>query len=369
MRQDEFTKALKSILQAYGREYTAIVDKLTNSIFRHMNNGDSITQAYIKARKEINFYKLNAEAIEDAVYESMLKGYGIKAKPLLVGVEGESTLRHKLMDVPWTADKMKLSTRLHGVDRALRSNVVATVSKSLRTYKTIHQTAMALYDGYSVPNKVLNQAELPKYLNEIKNLTKKMYSGDIRAARESKIYKAVTHDIRKLKTPALRAAYQQAVDASATDKKSALNKARKMLKMGSDKQEVMDMLLAEREKAMKKALDVATHEKTRYYAERIARTESARSYYEGQLEKAKTDDDIFGFKWVLSSAHHDETDCECEDNANADLGFGKGIYPKDDLPELPAHPNCMCHFKTVYTWEVKSDYVPNENEIETRIKE
>lgn len=368
MKNDEFTRTLKAIMKRYGKAYEAVTDKLTKLVFEYMEKGETVTQAYNKAIKQVDFKNLNAEAIEDAVYEATLKGYGVKAEPLFVEVAGEAAIRHKLMDVSWAEDKMNLSTRLHGVNNVLRNNIKSTVNESLKTYKTIKQTAMLLYDGYNVPENVLNQAELPKYLQKIKRLTKKLYSGDIKAARESKLYKAVEHDIRKLKTPALRAAYKQALEASATDKKRAIQKAAKMTKLGASTEEVNDMLLAERQAATQKALWVAAQEKTRYYAERIARTESARAYYEGQLKKAKDNPDIFGFKWVLSSAHvHSESDCDCDEYSKTDLGYGAGVFPKDDVPELPAHPNCMCHLKIVYVWEVETDYVPDDSNIETRL--
>lgn len=378
MKQDAFTKTLKKELAKYGAEYSRIVDKLTERIFRYLEAGETIVEAYNKARKEINFYKLNAEAVEDAVYEAALKGYGINAPALEVGVEGEKAIKNKLMNVAWTADKMKLSTRLHGVDKVLRSNIKSTVRNSLNTYKTIQDLSMKLYDGYNTTDNVLREAELPKYLNEIKRLTTKLYSGDVRAARASKIYKATVHDIRKLKTDALSAAYEEVTDAATTDKKRALRKATKMTKLGASKEEVNAMLAEERKKAVKKALDVAAQEKTRYYAKRIARTESARAYYEGQMARAKKDPDIFGFRWEMSTAHvHSASDCQCAAYSNLDIGYGKGVYPKDKVPELPAHPNCMCHLNDVYQWEVQKtdgkDTLPkqpkNKNRLEDGLKE
>ena len=378
MKKDEFQKSLQAILKQYGERYGAVADELTRKIFAYMDKGMTITAAYAKARKEVDFYKLNAEAMEDAVYESALKGYGITAPPVMASVKGSAILRHKLMDVPWTADNVKLSKRLHGVDNVLRNNILSTVGTAIRTHKTIQQLSMELYDGYNIPDNVLHQAELPAYLEKIKKLLTRLYSGDRDAARQSDLYKAVTHDIRKLKTPALRAAYKDAAEASVQDKKSALARARKMLDTGASKEDVNSMLLAEREQAVKKALWVAAQEKTRYYANRIARTENARSYYEAQLAAAKDDPDIFGFKWVMSSAHvHSDTDCDCAMYANLDIGYGKGVYPKDKVPFLPAHPHCMCHLKIVYVWDVVrtdgKDTLPPQrksvNRVEDAVKE
>ena len=374
MRKDEFTKSLDSILGKYGASYQEVAKKLAKKIFEYMEAGDTVAQAYRKAIKDVSFAAVNKAAVEDAVYESALKGYGITAPPVLATVEGEAVLRHKLMDVSWNADKLNLSTRLHGVEKALHNNVRNTVGVALRQYKTIRETAMLLYDGYNNPEKVLNEAELPQYLEKIKELTTKMYSGDRRAARESEIYRRAERDIKKLKTPGLRAAYNEAAEAATEDKPSALKKARKMLETGSSQEEINQMLLAEREKALDKALYVATQEKTRYYAERIARTESARAYYEGQMAQAENNPDIFGFKWAMSSAHvHKNSDCECYEYSKLDVGYGPGVYPKDDVPELPAHPNCMCHLRKVYTWEVQhtngKDKLPEKKRGKNRVKE
>lgn len=374
MKQDEFTKSLKKILSLYGNEYREIAGKLTQKIFEHMQAGDSVARAYKKALKEIPFGKLNASAVEDAVYEAALKGYGVTAPDVFAGVEGEGALKHSLMEVAWNKDGMNLSTRLHGVDNVLHNNIKSTVQRSLNAYKTIQQTAKALYDGYGNPEDVLNEAELPKYLEKIKSLTTKLYSGDVRAAKESEIYKAAVHDLNKLKTPGMRAAYNDVVEAATSDSKSAERKARKMTKLGASKEEVDKMLAAEREKALNKALDVAAQEKTRYYAERIARTESARAYYEGQMAQAMNDEELFGFQWRMSSAHvHDKNDCDCYSYSDMDVGYGKGIFPKAEVPELPAHPNCMCHLKEVFVWQVKKtngkDKLPEQKRGKNRVYE
>lgn len=370
---DEFVNAINKILREYGKEYEAIAEQLITSILGYLQDGYTITQAYHMAREKIDFYNLNAEAVEDAVYEAALKGYGVNAPPVFTSTEGGEVLRHKLMDVVWSADAMKLSTRLHGVDNVLRSNVKSTVRNALNTYKTIQQLSMELYDGYNQPENVLKQAELPKYLKRVESLTTKLYSGDREAAKNSVIHKVVKKDVKKLKTKALQAAYNQVLEASTTDKKRALQKAKKMLELGKSKKEVMEMLLNERDQALKKALWVAIQEKTRYHAQRIARTEAARAYYESQMAEAKRDDDIFGFKWVLSSAHGHTIDCDCEMYSQLDLGYGKGIYPKEQVPFLPAHPNCMCHLRKVYVWEIKetggTDTLPPQPKGKNRVEE
>ena len=96
MKKDVFKRTLQHTLSKYGAEYSRIADKLTERIYFYLEAGDSIADAFKKARKEVNFFKLNKDAIEDAVYESALKGYGINAPALEVGVEGEKAIKNKL---------------------------------------------------------------------------------------------------------------------------------------------------------------------------------------------------------------------------------------------------------------------------------
>ena len=96
---------------------------------------------------------------------------------------------------------------------------------------------------------------------------------------------------------------------------------------------------------------VAVQEKSRYVAERIARTESARAWADGFIARYETDDTVAAYRWEVSSAHPC-TDV-CDMYANADLwGLGKGIYPKDKCPTLPAHPHCLCYLSPIYEGEV-----------------
>ena len=77
-----------------------------------------------------------------------------------------------------------------------------------------------------------------------------------------------------------------------------------------------------------KAIYVATQEKARYFAERIARTEKARAYIDGVMYHYANDPDCVAFKWKLSSRH--PCDDICDLYARADLwGMGEGIFQND----------------------------------------
>ena len=59
-----------------------------------------------------------------------------------------------------------------------------------------------------------------------------------------------------------------------------------------------------------KAIYVATQEKARYFAERIARTEKARAYMDGVMYKYAHDPDCVAFKWKLSSRYPCDDICD-----------------------------------------------------------
>lgn len=81
------------------------------------------------------------------------------------------------------------------------------------------------------------------------------------------------------------------------------------------------------EEMVDKAIDVATEESARYFAERIARTEKARACMDGAMYPYAHDSDCVAFKWKLSSRH--PYDDICDLYARADLwGMGGGQFPK-----------------------------------------
>lgn len=82
------------------------------------------------------------------------------------------------------------------------------------------------------------------------------------------------------------------------------------------------------EEMVDKAIDVATQESARYFAERIARIEKARACMDGAMYPYAHDSDCVAFKWKLSSRH--PCDDICDLYARADLwGMGEGSFQND----------------------------------------
>ncbi|MDG4549860.1 MAG: hypothetical protein P9G45_05540 [Candidatus Contendobacter sp.] len=193
----------------------------------------------------------------------------------------------------WPVGKVKLSQALYAHHRAISAATAATVNAHLQGLHSARDLAKTLYEGYDFkPDTLKVVAKLPKYLRVKFN-----------AARAA-----------KLKTPALRAAYLQAIQAA---------------EAGAGQAE------------LEKILKVAFYERNRYLANRIARTEIARAQ-NAQIARELLADEQIGFVQIRLSSKHPKTDI-CDLHAKLDAyGLGPGVYPKAEAPLPPFHPHCYC---------------------------
>lgn len=196
----------------------------------------------------------------------------------------------------------------------MQALVAQAIKKQLRKSTTYRQTALTIFDGYKKGGLIPTQ-DLPKFLQEIVAAGRR---ADIPRAKLLNMLKPVKKEIAKRTTAGMRAAYTQLVQA----------------------------VEAQNEKALENTIYVATQERTRYFAERIARTEMARAYHDGFLARWDANEDCIAYQWRLSGRHPVYDICDL--NAKANLyGLGAGIFPKGKVPLIPAHPNCMCFLNPV----------------------
>lgn len=234
-------------------------------------------------------------------------------------------IKDKILSESWTADKINLSTRLHGTEVKMRQAIVDTLSAGMRQGKTVKDMAMDLYDGYNSGKKVINNAELPDYLQKLKSAARSAANGD--RAMTSELNKAIdkaSSNIEKLSSNDLKAAYKQVLDAA------------------------KDLNI----KVMEKAAWVAVQEKSRYYADRISATEMSRAWSEGFFAKNANDPRVIGYKWSLSPNHPRFDICDFHATANL-YGMGPGCYPKNKVPSHPAHPYCHCNLSVIFKGEAE----------------
>lgn len=73
---------------------------------------------------------------------------------------------------------MKLSERLHGVDKVLRQNIISTVTASVNNSDSVIDMARKLYDGYNSGKAVIKPADLPEYLKKLVRQARLAVQGD-----------------------------------------------------------------------------------------------------------------------------------------------------------------------------------------------
>ena len=140
------------------------------------------------------------------------------------------------------------------------------------------KSARALYDGYNTTDNVVRKQMLPKYLQDVVNFS-----------RRSDLGKNDVIALQKLVRKARRM-----VDRLAQN--GAPNRTLK-----TSYKELLDAVESCSDKALKRAIRTAVEEKSRYVAERIARTESVRAWYQGFLKDTMDDSDVVAYRWVEST--------------------------------------------------------------------
>ena len=226
------------------------------------------------------------------------------------------------MQAAWASDGLKLSKRLHKNAHKVQRETAEIIKQSLKRGKSIREIARSIFEGYG-KGGVIATDKLPKHIERLRSLKPPQSLNDDELSRFKRTIRRTERLVRQNTMPSLRAAYSELIQA--VDEGNAID--------------------------LSKAVTVAVQEKARYNAERIARTEMARAYADGQMNRYAHDDDVVALKWTLSSRHPRYDICDFY--ANADLyGLGKGIYPKNKFPKLPAHPHCMCRISPVYDFEV-----------------
>lgn len=255
--------------------------------------------------------------LQDAMVEAAAYGYGIVPAIL---TDTQTKAWRKALSTSWDDSGMTLSEKIHGAGVKMRESIVSTIRTQMRRNATWISMSRELYDGYNSGKAVTVQQALPKYLQAVRNA----YNSP-QIVLESR--KAMRNIERLSKngapTKALKAAYKQLIETA---------------QMGT-------------EEALNKACWVAMQEKSRYIADRIARTETARAWADGFLADIMQDDDVVAVKWKLSSRHPVFDVCDMYSKANM-YNLGAGVYPKDTMPPLPAHPHCLCRYVKVYAGDV-----------------
>ncbi|WP_126939568.1 hypothetical protein [Veillonella sp. VA142] len=301
-----------------------LISGFKNVVAYLLTQGFDVNSAIDEAYKLYPVMDGMKESIADDMVKAFTSGYinagvavGVDTGTIPYTSESISTAMQKA----WAKDNLNLSTRLHTRGQVVRKEVGDILKATIGKGNTNKKIASELFN-----RGVIDTADLPQFMEQVANLPI-----DTSAEEKRKLLRKVQRQVSKRTTAGLRAGYSEVIKA-----------------VESDNQKKLD-----------KAIEIATEEKTRYHAERIARTETARAYADGQVSRYKDDDDIVAFQWKLGTRH--PVFDICDFYANADLyGMGKGIYPKDKAPTLPAHPHCMCRLKPIVDGMIDNS-TPKEN--------
>ena len=315
---------IKEIIQWFSRTFTKLSQKMAEAILTSLHNDTvDIDKLVDSLWIKLGLGKAFEEHVKQAIKKSYDIGWGEKTITLLPNLQNA-----------WDSSGMNLSAKLHGADAEMREAIVSVITQQLKLNTHCLTAARALYDGYNA-DKVTRRQTIPKYLAKVVEFSRR---ADLtRLERET-----LQAKVRKTRRQVERLAQG-----------GAPNKALKSAYM-----ELLDACEHGTEKALNRAVHNACEEKSRYIAERIARTESARAWADGFVERYGNDEDVVAYRWKLSSRHPRFDICNLYAEANL-WGLGKGIYPKDKTPMLPVHPHCLCHLAPIYASELKRKPVDN----------
>lgn len=290
------------------REINKAIDSFEKEVKVQLSIGLTPNEAVRNAYAKYPVMDMMKATLQAELVNTFMAGYGDNVPYSAKSIS-------QAMSESWASDDLTLSKRLYRRSSTIRNEVADTIKQALKTNKTVKGLAKSIFDGYG-KGGIIPEGSIPKFLSKLSDINISGEATPEAKRKERELLRSVKGKIARLDTPYVRAAYNEVAAAV------------------EDGNEVR----------LQKAIYSATQEKARYHAERIARTENARAYADGQMNRFLDDDDIVAFQWKLSSRHPRYDICDFY--ANADLyGLGKGVYPKDKFPRLPAHPHCMCHIK------------------------
>lgn len=311
---DTISEKLEKILEKYSKEFRKLAIKTEKKIVESLAEGKDLDTSIALALKGFDYSnrKITISAVIDAAEIGM-----------------QDRVDEEFVDQVWTTDGVNLSERLYSMSAYTGQCVRDTVKAGLLNADSAINIARKLYDGYG-SGALIPKAEIPRYISRMTRNVSLAIIGD--NSDKEKIIQDIDKlkkQVNELKTDALRVSYRNLLASLESYKSEAINKA----------------------------IQVALEEKSRYQAERIARTETARAWFEGYIARYGDDTDVWGYRWELSSNHpiHDQ----CDVCANADIGYGKGLYPQKYMPTIPLHPHCRCHLLPVFIWQVNPNRSPN----------
>lgn len=319
-REEVRRNALREAVNEFSAGYKEYMQETIDKVVAHMEKGNTIAKSvsYVAAEKGFLIDKMN-EMLYNLLDKAVDLGYGKK-----IAQQNKAKILDIVLNKPWTADNENLQSRLSRFSLSVRKEIERTIFSTVSKLTEINDT-----------------------VHRIENL----------AAQSNVDTKKLAIQCKKLRTLAGTASHGNSfIVQSLYSHTKTLERA-----VAGESKLSLDMALSNVrytasevwEYALPSSLELAFKGKALYRAERIARTEASRAWFESFIAKHQSNEKIFGYKWLLSPRHNIYDQCDvC---ANIDIGYGKGIYPKNYMPTIPRHPHCMCTLRVVYRSQVRNN--------------
>lgn len=243
------------------------------------------------------------------VLESFHGQYAETLSSAFSGILGRSVGVASVLDMEISG--VALSSNLYQQSRDTGRIVAGVVNRHLKGWQDARRLALDLYEGYGFKDQEVlritpRNRRLPKYLRQ-ELLTDPGIAGEL--SRHFANIQAT-----KLKTPALKAAYLEYLDGIQAGKGWEF---------------------------LQKRIRTAFHERSRYFANRIAQTELHRAYTDVNAQDIMQDQDVVWVQLRMSRTHPRTDICDLLSKQDR-YGLGPGVYPKAECPKPPFHPHCRC---------------------------
>src|SRR5574344_794273 len=158
---------VKDIDEQYQSMSLPIIDELITLI---QDEGYKLEDAIVKSFQDNNFSNNQRYIIEDALYKSACYGYGISPN-----INIKDKILSKLTKLPWDDSKLNLSQKLHHLNDNQYKETLNILNNNLKNGSNWVKLSRELYDGYKNGNKVINQTDLPQYLQRLKHIADKAF--------------------------------------------------------------------------------------------------------------------------------------------------------------------------------------------------
>jgi hypothetical protein len=206
----------------------------------------------------------------------------------------------------WAVDGLSLSRRIQGNNLEAATGAAEEISRALQQGHSVTQLAQNLLERGNP------SVYLPKYIEELRGL-----KGPIDAEMQARIEGHLA-SIERLRTPELRAAGRAFIEAVRTGNQAQIQRQ----------------------------LEYWVRDRALYRERVMARTEMSRAHNAAHVRSLAEEPWTKGVRWTLSTSHPRLDICDILAEQSLD-DLGPGGYKIGNEPECPAHPSCLCGFRSI----------------------